>query len=105
MVSHPLAGLIEQALQRAMRDGAFDDLAGAGKPLPRSADPFDALSARMCDEHRVMPPAVALKAEVAASQKRLRALTDPAARKAEMRILADLQMRLAMEIEAQRRFG
>ena len=39
------------------------------------------------------------------SKARLKTLNDPAERKAEMKVLADLQMRLAMEKEAYRRFG
>lgn len=104
-MAHPLSSVIDLAMRRAEAEGAFEDLPGAGKPLPNLHEPADAVLHRMMTEAHAKPPAVVLSGKIAESRARLRALTDPDARKAEMKILADLQTRFAIEQEANRRFG
>ncbi|WP_375687641.1 DnaJ family domain-containing protein [Pseudooceanicola sp. LIPI14-2-Ac024] len=104
-MSHPLNWIIDGYLKTAEENGAFDNLPGAGKPLPKREDPRDALLSHVSREHKIKPPIVVMREQIVASQARLKDLSDPDARKAEMKVLADLQMRLAMELEAFRRFG
>jgi len=104
-MSHPLNSVIDRVLVRAAANGELNDLEGAGKPLPNRGNPRDAVLNRLMTETRVKPAAVTLMEQISASQARLKALTNPAKRRAEMKVLADLQMRLAMEKEACRRFG
>lgn len=104
-MSHPLSFLIDSYMKRAEETGAFDNLPGAGKPLKLDEDPKDALLKKVHAEHKVKPPIVVMKEEIAAGYARLKTLTDEAERKAEMKKLADLQMRLSMELESFRRFG
>lgn len=104
-MDHPLISLIDQKIAEAEKQGQFDNLPGVGKPLEHLGDPKDALLDRMAKEADVKSPMVVLKEQIAASRTRLRGLTDQDARKAEMKILADLQMRLALEIETFKRFG
>ncbi len=106
-MSHPLNSLIDLALHRAQESGAFDDLPGAGKPIPGLGDgqPKDAVVHRILKEAQVKPPAVLLQQQITAGWKHLKTLTDEEDRKAEMKKLSDLQMRLSIEQEAYRRFG
>lgn len=104
-MSHPLSSIIDRALRRAEQEGAFEGLAGAGKPIPDLAEPKDAVLGRMLKEAHALPPAVLLQRQIAESWKRLKGITGEAERKAEMRKLADLQTRLAIEQEAYRKYG
>lgn len=104
-MDHPLISLIDQQIAAAERAGQFDNLPGAGKPLKLEGDPKDALLDRVRKEADVTSPLVVLKRQIAEAQQQLQPLTDPEARKVQMKVLADLQMRLAMEIEAFKRFG
>jgi hypothetical protein len=72
------AQLVELRIQQAMRRGDFDDLPGAGKPLPTSAthDP-DWWIRRKIERERLTglgPPALTLRSEDAALDGRLDAL-------------------------------
>lgn len=104
-MSHPLNALINKVLNRAAETGEFDNLAGAGKPLPPQQSGKDPVLDRLLKQSRAKPPAVILKENINASQARLKDLTDPEERKAEMKVLADLQMQLTMELEAYRKYG
>lgn len=98
-----IRSLIDQTFKDAEADGSLTRLAGFGRPLDLSRDPYDAMMDRMHTEARVKPKAVALKDQITAATEALRDLKDPAARKAQMRVLADLQTRLAIEMEQLRR--
>ena len=104
-MTHPLDSLIDQIVAGAAANGELDDLPGAGKPLPPVDNPKGALLNRMMTESKAKPLAVTLKEQIAASAQRLKSLTDADARKAEMKIMADLQTRLAIEVEAMRKYG
>ncbi len=104
-MDHPLISLIDQKIAAAEKEGQFDNLSGAGKPLAGLGDPKDALLDRLTKEAEVKSPIVVLKEQIEAAKRRLSGLTDEGARKAEMKVLADLQTRLALEIEAFKRFG
>ena len=103
-MAHPLSWLIDR-MARAEEEGAFDDLPGAGQPLPEGPVAQDAVLNKLLAEAGAVPPVVALKREIAASLERLKGLTDPADRKAEMAKLADLQMRLGLTMEAHQKWG
>lgn len=98
-----IRSLIDRQIQDAADDGTLQRLPGFGKPLDLSRDPFDAMMDRMHKEAKVKPKAVTLKDQIIASTARLKALTGDDARRAEMKILADLQTRLAIEMEQLRR--
>ena len=104
-MSHPMMSLIDQIIQAAEKRGEFEDLPGAGKPLPEERNPADAVLNRLMTEHRAKPLVVTLKQDIAATRAHLAALTDPELRKAQMKVLADLELRLALEMEAIRRYG
>ncbi len=102
---HPLDALINEKLERARKDGAFDNLPGEGKPIDHGHSPKDALVNRLMVESKAKPPVVVLTEQITASKLRLKALTEAPARTAEMRILADLETRLAIEKELFQRYG
>lgn len=104
-MDHPLIDHISRVIAKAEKDGAFDDLPGAGKPIADLHAPGDAVLDRLMRESGAKPQAVTLKAEIAKSKARLAALTGEEARREEMRVLADLEMRLSIEMEAMRRYG
>ncbi len=92
-------------MQNAERRGDFDDLPGAGKPLPHLDDPQNAVLNRMMKEADAKSPITILRQQILASHARLKALADEAERKAEMLYLAELQTKLAIEMEAFRKYG
>ncbi|MDO6588775.1 DUF1992 domain-containing protein [Loktanella sp. D2R18] len=102
---HPLSSLIDQIVTNAEKRGDFDDLTGAGKPLPGLDDPQNAVLNRIMREADAKSPAVILRQQILASQERLKTLTDMATRKEEMLVLSELHTKLAIEMEAFRKYG
>ena len=102
---HPLSGLIDQIVQNAEKRGDFDDLPGAGKPLAHLDDPQNAVLNRMMQEAEAKSPVVVLRRQIIAAQEKLKALTDPTDRKAEQLRLSELHTKLAIEMEAFRKYG
>lgn len=105
MFNHPLEILIDRAVAKARREGQFDNLPGAGKPITDLHAPADAVLDRIAAEAGAVAPLVVLRKQVVAAQAELATLTDSQARTAQMKVIADLQLRLSLEIEAQTRFG
>ncbi|WP_341211722.1 DnaJ family domain-containing protein [uncultured Limimaricola sp.] len=104
-MDHPLIDHIDRMIAKAEQDGAFKDLPGAGKPLAGLHVPGDAVLDRIMHESGARPLAVTLRAQIAEARARLAGLTGETARHEEMRRLADLETRLAIEVEALRRLG
>ena len=102
---HPLSSLIDQIVQNAEKRGDFDDLPGAGKPLTGLDDPLNAVLNRIMSEADAKSPVVILRQQILASQERLKSLTDETARKDEMLLLSELHTKLAIEMEAFRKYG
>ena len=88
-MDHPLIDLINARIAQAEAEGAFDDLPGAGRPLPPCDDPENAVLTRILKDNGAVPQAVALAQELA----RLRAeLRDTADRTTRARILRDMSL-------------
>ena len=98
-----IRSLVDQKMREAAEDGTLEKLPGFGKPLDLTRDPYDAMLEKMHKEARTKPKAVTLKDQIAESTARLAALSEPETRRAEMKVLADLQTRLAIELESLRR--
>lgn len=101
----PLSSLIDQIIQNAERRGDFDNLPGAGKPLPHLADPQNAVLNRMMQEADAKSPVVILRRQILEAQEKLKTLTGIAERKAEQARLSELHTMLAIEMEAFRKYG
>jgi|GEM_PF-370439 len=104
-MNHPLSSLIDQIVQNAEKRGDFDNLPGAGKPLTGLDDPQNAVLNRIMSEADAKSPVVILRQQILASQERLKSLTDETARKDEMLVLSELHTKLAIEMEAFRKYG
>lgn len=104
-MDHPVSALIDQIVQNAERRGDFDNLAGAGKPLPHLDDPQNAVLNRMMKEADAKSPVVVLRQQILASQARIAELEESHEKKAEMTRLSELHTRLAIEMEAFRKYG
>ena len=94
-----LRSLVDSHILKAQEDGTLDRLSGAGKPLDLSRDPYEVMIDRMQKAAKVKPKAVTLKDQIAEASATLATLDDPEARRAQMKVLADLQTRLAIEME------
>jgi hypothetical protein len=101
-----LRTLAEAQIQKARAEGKLQGLKGEGKPLPARGDGdfADAAGYRIMAEAGALPEEIRLRKEVDAALVELAKLSDPRARKAAMAKLADLQMRLAIQEEARRKF-
>ncbi|QPM90351.1 DnaJ family domain-containing protein [Pseudooceanicola algae] len=88
-MDHPLIDLINARIEKAEAEGAFDDLPGAGQPLPDCDDPENALLNRLMQEAGGAPEFVTL----ARSLKTLRAeLAEEGDRSRRREILKEMSM-------------
>ena len=94
-----LRSLVDGQIRQAQEDGTLDRLPGAGKPLDLSRDPYQMMIDRMQKAAKVKPKAVTLKDQIAEASRKLATIDEPEARRAQMKVLADLQTRLAIEME------
>ena len=96
--------IAERQILKARAEGQFEGLQGEGKPLShRDGDAGLGVGMRMMAEQGVLPREFELKKTVDAQRKAVAAAPE-GDRKAELTRLADLEMRLAIEQEARRRF-
>ena len=100
------SSLAERQILKARAEGRLDGLKGAGKPLDAGpeAGGAEAVGFRIMAEAGALPREIELRKVVEEQTRILRETTDEAARKREMKRLADLQLRLDIEQEARRRF-
>lgn len=70
-MDHPLIDLINQRIAEAEARGDFDNLPGAGKPLPPEDDPENALLNRLVRENGAEPRFVTLARELRALRAEL----------------------------------
>ena len=98
--------LSEYQIRKAEREGQLEDLKGAGKPLPKAGDGdfSENVGFRIMAEAGALPKEIELKREEEAQLKVLQATTDPEKRKSEMKKLADIQLRRAIQEEARRKY-
>lgn len=100
-MDHPLIDLINARIKAAEADGAFDNLPGAGKPLPPCDDPENAVMTRILRDNGAAPQVVALSRELAALRAELRDTDDRTERR---RIIQDMSL-LEARIEIDRKRG
>ncbi|GAB5432104.1 MAG: hypothetical protein EpisKO_14740 [Epibacterium sp.] len=81
--------LINARIEAAEKDGAFDNLEGAGRPLPPCDDPESAVMNRILKDNGAVPEVVALSRELARLREELRETGDRSRRR---QIIADLSM-------------
>ena len=96
-MDHPLLHLVNARIAEAEEQGAFDNLPGAGKPLPREDDPEGAFFARMLKRNGAVPPVVILLRDIEAKRAELLEEADRDRRRSLIADLAVLEERLARE--------
>ncbi|MBT9386507.1 DUF1992 domain-containing protein [Pseudooceanicola sp. CBS1P-1] len=95
-MDHPLIDLINAKIAEAEAEGAFDNLPGAGKPLPAVADPENALLNRLVKEAGGAPEFVSLSKELARLRDELREEGDRTRRRDLMKEMSMMEARIAM---------
>jgi len=89
MMDHPLLDLINAKIAEAEARGEFDNLPGAGKPLPDCDDPENALLNRVVQESGGVPEFVLLGRELEKLRTELRETSDRTRR---TEIMKDMSM-------------
>ncbi len=95
--------LAERQILKAQAEGKLDNLKGAGKPLASADASTEAVGFRIMAEAGALPREIQLRKAIEEQTRILQGLTGDA-RAPELAKLADLQLRLAIEQEARRRF-
>ena len=93
-MDHPLIDLISAKIAAAEARGEFDNLPGAGQPLPPCDDPENALLHRVMRENGALPPYVALSRELAKLRLELREATDETRRREIMRDMSMMEIKI-----------
>ncbi|OIQ44572.1 MAG: hypothetical protein BM558_07375 [Roseobacter sp. MedPE-SW] len=93
-MDHPLAALINARIAAAEADGAFEDLPGAGKPLPQIADPEGTVFHRMLRDAGAVPEFVALARELTHLRAELQEASDRSRRKQILKEMSMMEVRI-----------
>lgn len=100
--------IAEQRMQEAADDGAFDDLPGAGAPIPDlqsrdGLDPVTRAGYRIMSEAGAVPLEVALRNALREARAALKTITDPEEKARAMARVAELDMRYGLAMDQRRR--
>ncbi len=95
-MDHPLIDLINAKIKAAEADGEFDNLPGAGKPLPACDDSENELINRLLRENGAVPEFVSLSRELARLREELRETADRSRRGDIMREMSMMEARIAI---------
>lgn len=101
-MDHPLIDLINARIREAEKDGAFDNLPGAGKPLPPEDDPENALINRLIRENGAVPEFVSLSRELARLREELRDTGDRTRRQDILKEMSMMEAKIALARKAYR---
>jgi len=94
-MDHPLIDLINAKIRAAEAEGAFDNLPGAGKPLPPVDDPENMVMNRIMKENGAEPAFVSLSRELARLREELRETGDRTRRAEILREMSLMDARIA----------
>lgn len=95
-MDHPLIDLVNQRIREAEEAGAFDNLPGAGKPLPREDDPENALLNRLMRENGAVPEFVSLARELKRLREELCETGDKTRRQDMLKEMSMMEARIAI---------
>lgn len=101
-MDHPLIDLINARIEAAEADGEFDNLPGAGKPLPKEDDPENALINRVIRENGAVPEFVSLSRELERLRAELRETGDRSKRQDIMKEMSMMDARIDIAKRAYR---
>mgnify|MGYP001628100971 FL=1 len=99
-MDHPLIDLINARIEASGADGDFDNLPGAGKPLPEDDDPENALINRVIRENGAVPEFVSLSRELQRLRAELRATGDRTRRQKIMKEMSLMDARIDLAKKA-----
>ena len=101
-MDHPLIDLINARIEKAEAEGDFDNLPGAGKPLPACDDPENALLNRLAQENGAQPEFVSLSRELTKLRDELRETGDRTERHKIMKEMSMMEARIDLARKAYR---
>ncbi len=101
-MDHPLIDLINQKIAEAEANGAFDNLEGEGKPLPKSDDPENALLNRLVKESGGVPEFVTLSRELELLRAELRDTDDRTERQELLKNMSMMEAKIDLARKAYR---
>ncbi|GHE89432.1 hypothetical protein GCM10016455_07120 [Aliiroseovarius zhejiangensis] len=101
-MDHPLFDLVDQRIRDAQAAGEFDDLPGAGKPLPKVEDPENALLNRLIRDSNAVPEFVSLSRELRQLRDELAATGEPSRRHDILKDMSMMEARIAIARKAYR---
>lgn len=99
-MDHPLIDLVNQKIAAAQADGEFDNLQGAGKPLPACDDPENALINRLVRESGGVPEFVSLLRELERLRGELREVSDRSQRQEILKEMSMMESRIDLAHKA-----
>lgn len=99
-MDHPLIDLITAKIREAEANGEFENLAGAGKPLPKMDDPKNGVLNRIIKENGGTPEYVSLARELRALREELARTTDQAKRREIMKNMSLMDVKIDMARKA-----
>ncbi|MFW8634166.1 DUF1992 domain-containing protein [Cribrihabitans pelagius] len=99
-MDHPLINLINARIEAAEAEGAFDNLSGAGKPLPDCDDPENALLNRLVRESGGVPEFVSLSRELHRLRAELRETGDRTRRQEILKEMSMMDARVELARKA-----
>ncbi|WP_417475252.1 DUF1992 domain-containing protein [Leisingera sp.] len=99
-MDHPLIDLINARIEAAEKDGAFDNLPGAGKPLPTSDDPENEMLNRLVRESGGVPEFIGLSRELQRLRQDLREAGDRSRRQEILKEISMMDARLELARKA-----
>ena len=108
-MSHSFNRLVERQIQKALAEGQLQGLAGEGKPLPdRSGEAFTdmatAVAVRIMAEAGTLPEEFKIKKLLDAARESYRDAASEEEKRIAMALIADLEQRYNIAVEARRRF-
>jgi len=108
-MTQSLSRLVERQILKALAEGKLRGLEGEGKPMPdRSGEAFTdmatAVAVRIMAEAGALPEEFKIKKLLEAAKQNYREAESDDANRVTMALIADLQQRYNIAVEARRRF-
>lgn len=108
-MSQSLGRLVERQIQKALAEGKLQGLKGEEEPLPdRSGEAFTdmatAVAVRIMAEAGALPEEFKIEKLLTAARETFRDATNEEEKRVAMSLIADLEQRYNIAVEARRRF-
>ena len=105
IVTHSFDRLVDRQIQKAIAEGQLSGLKGEGKPLSiSSSEAFVAVAGRIMAEAGALPEEFKIKKLLEAAKQNERDAEGDDAKRLAMALIADLERRYNIAVDARRRF-